>query len=197
MTNRLIPITILLGFLAYIHVPIFFKIDITSVTQQSICYPLGPPGTYRMVLSLFTLIYFGLSASLCMLLFGLLTVRNIERSKRIVAGLSSRVETINSQNTQRTNRQLHRMLFLQVLVYCGTGTAFSMEMIVTSINPSETKHALELAQDNLIIAVVGVLSNTGPCLSFYLFTLSSGMFRRELKKLFCKFNGNGDHSPWV
>ncbi len=189
VANRVIPITILLGFIAYIHVPIFFTIDIIPATQQPMCYSPGPPGTYRIILSFFNLIYFGLSPSFCMLLFGLLTLRNIERSKRIVAGSSTNVETAASQNNRKTNRQMLRMLFVQVLIYCVTGTAFSVGMIVTSINPSETKNTFQLAQDNMIIAVVGMLSNTGPCLSFYLFTLSSGLFRKELKKLFCKFNG--------
>jgi hypothetical protein len=45
-----------------------------------------------------------------------------------------------------------------------------------------------VAQENMVNAVVGMLSTLGPCTSFYLFTLSSGLFRRELKSLFCIFN---------
>ncbi len=188
MANRLIPIVILLNFIAFIHVPFFLRIDIIPATQKPTCYSLAPPGTYRIVLSFFNLIYFGLSPSFCMLFFGVLTVRNIERSKRIATRPSTNLENAASQNIRKTNRQMLRMLFVQVLVYCVTGTAFSVGMIVTSINPSQTKDVFQLAQANMITAVVGMLSNSGPCLSFYLFTLSSGMFRKELKNLFHNFN---------
>jgi hypothetical protein len=192
VANRLIPITILLTFIDFIHVPFFLRIDIIPATQKPTCYSLAPPGTYRIVLSFFNLIYFGLSPSFCMLVFGLLTSRNVERSKRIAARQTTNVEITTNQNNRKTNRQMLRMLFVQVLIYCVTGSAFSVGMIVTSINPSQIKDVFRLAQDNMIIAVVGMLSNTGPCLSFYLFTLSSGMFRKELKKLFYKLNGKGN-----
>ncbi len=194
VANRLIPLTILLGLIAYIHVPIFFKIVLVPATQKPICYPLAPPGTYRIVLSFFNLIYFGLSPSFFMLMFGILTLRNIERSKRLLVVPSTNLETTTNQNNRKTNRQMLRMLFIQVLMYCVTGSAFSVGMIVTSINPSQPQDVFQLAQANMINAVVGMLSNNGPCLSFYLFTLSSGLFRKELKNLFCRFNRIGNLS---
>jgi hypothetical protein len=194
VANRLIPLAVLLGFVAYIHVPIFFKIDIIPATQKPICYPPGPPGTYRIVLSYFHLVYFGLSPSLCMFLFGILTLRNIERSKRIAAGPSANLETVANQNNRKTNRQMLRMLFVQVLVYCVTGLTFSVAIIITSINASQPKNVFQVAQENMVNAVVGMLSTLGPCISFYLFTLSSGLFRKELQNLFCKLNCTGNRS---
>ncbi|CAF4844960.1 unnamed protein product [Rotaria sp. Silwood1] len=188
VARRLIPVTILIGFIAYIHVPIFFKIDIIPATQKPICYPPGPPGTYRIVLSYFHLIYFGLSPSFCMLIFGMLTLRNIERSKRLAMAPSINLETAANQNLRKTNRHMLRMLFVQVLVYCITGLTFSVALIYTAIIANQQKNVFQSAQENMINAVVGMLSTTGPCLSFYLFTLSSGLFRKELKNLFCKFN---------
>ena len=188
VANRLIPLTTLLGFIAYAHVPIFFKINTISATQKPICYPPGPPGTYRIVLSFFNLIYFGLSPSFCMLLFGILTHQNITRSKEIVARSSTKSETVQIQNNRRTNRQILRMLFVQVLVYCVTSLAFSIAFIVTAISASQPKNVFQVAQENMINAVVGMMSNTGPCLSFYLFTLSSSPFRQALKRLFCRLN---------
>ena len=186
VANRLIPLTVLLGFVAYVHVPIFFKIEIIPATQKPICYPPGPPGTYRIVLSYFHLIYFGLSPSFSMLLFGMLTLQNIERSKRVAAGPSTSSGIATSQITRKINRQMFRMLLVQVLVYCVTGLTFSIAIIITSISASQTKNIFQIAQENMVNAVVGMFSTLGPCVSFYLFTLSSSLFRKELKHLFYK-----------
>ena len=188
MANRLIPLTVLLSIIAYIHVPIFFNISIIPATQKPICYPPGPPGTYRIVLSIFSLIYFGFSPSLCMVLFSMLTFRNITRSKQIARRPSMNVENAANRNIRKTNRQMLRMLFVQVLVYFVTATAYSIGAIISSISANQPKNVVQVAQDSLSTAIVGMMSNTGPSLSFYLFTLSSGLFRNHLKKLFCRTN---------
>ncbi|UJR14363.1 hypothetical protein I4U23_001359 [Adineta vaga] len=190
VANRVIPLTIVTLFTAYIHVPIFFRIDIIPATQKPICYPPGPPGTYRIILSYFNLIFLGLSPSLSMLIFGLLTRRNIERSKRLLVAPVTNV--LNATN-RKTNTHMLRMLFVQVFVYCITGLTFSVALIYTAINASKTKNILEVAQENMINAVVGMMSTVGPCLSFYLFTLSSGLFRKELKNLFVQIYLIGGH----
>ncbi|CAF3852293.1 unnamed protein product [Adineta steineri] len=186
VAKRIIPLTIFIGFLVYIHVPIYFDIDTIPAIQKSTCSPSGPPGMYSIILSFLNLIYFGLSPSLCMLLFGILTLRNTQRSKRLVARSSTTPEDKTNRNHWKINRHILRMLFLQVLVYSGTGLAFSIAMILIAINANQPKNVFQLAQDNMTIAAIGMFSNNGPCLSFYLFTLSSTLFRKELKKLFCR-----------
>jgi hypothetical protein len=194
VANRIIPLTILIVTIAYIHVPIFFKIDIIPATQQPICYPAGPPGTYRIVLSYFNLIFLGLSPSFSMLIFGLLTLRNVERSKRLVVMPATHLVNTTNQTNRKTNSHMLRMLIVQVLVYCITGLTFSIALIYTAIIANQTKNVYQVAQENMINAVVGMLTNVGPCLSFYLFTLSSGLFRKELKNLFCRRNRIGHQS---
>ena len=83
VARRTVPLTILIIVTAYSHVPMFFKIDIIPATQKPICYPPGPPGTYRIILSYFNLIVLGLSPSFSMLILGLLTLRNIRRTKQL------------------------------------------------------------------------------------------------------------------
>ena len=183
MANRIIPLFILIGFLAYVHVPIFFKISIIPATQKSICYPPGPPGTYRIFLSYFSLLFFGLLPPLCMLIFTALTLQNINRSKRLLQP-STRTEMVHNLNVQRNNRHMLRMLLVQVLIYSVTGLGYSIPAIITAMSADQPKNVFQVAQGNLITAVVGMLSNTGPCCSFYLFTLSSALFRKELKNLF-------------
>jgi hypothetical protein len=186
VANRAIPLTILIIFIGYIHVPIFFKIDIIAATQKPTCYSRGPLGTYRTILYYFDLIVYGLSPSLFMLIFGLLTLRNVKQSKRLIVMPVTNLLTKTNQINRKTNNHMLRMLIVQVLVYCVTGLIFSSTIIYSSINPPT--YAFQVSQYNIIYALAGMGSNIGPCLSFYLFTLSSGLFRKELKNLFCKGN---------
>ena len=182
--RQIIPMVVFAGCLIHIHILVFFDISIIAATQQPFCYPTGPPGTYCIIFSYFTLFAFGLSPALCMLLFGALTFLNIQRSKRLLVRPVADVQNIKQQNNRKTNRQILRMLAVQVLVYGGTGLTFSIAWMVTAMKANQTKDVVQVAQENLLNAVVGLLSNLGPNLSFYLFTLSSSLFRKELKNLF-------------
>jgi hypothetical protein len=188
MAIRMICLRIVLNLIVYIHVPIYFTINIIVPPQKSVCYPRGPPGSCRIFLSFFNLIYFGLFPSIYMFVFGLLTLRNIERSKRlIVVPSTDLLNRINKTNRQ-INRHMLRILFIQVFVYCSTGLSYSIASISTSITVNQSISVFQLAQYNLIRSVVGMVSNSGPCLTFYFFTLSSRLFRKKIRKLFKRFN---------
>jgi hypothetical protein len=191
VATRAIPLTILIAFLVYIHIPIVFNIYIVPTTHKPVCHPAGPPGPYRKVFSLFNLIVFGFAPSFCMLVFGMFTLRHIREKKGFQI-----ISTTNSKKskTKTSERQLVRMLLAQVLVYSITGLTFSIALIIIATNKNHQKSVLTIARENLIIAIVGMLSNTGPCSSFYLFTLSSRLFRKELKKLFNRNAENGIQS---
>ncbi|CAF0843370.1 unnamed protein product [Adineta steineri] len=187
VANRAISLTILLNFLVYIHVPIFFRLDINPATLKPVCYTTGPIGPYRSVLNYCNLFVFGICPSLCMFVFGILTVRHINQRRRIhVASVAI------AENRQRNERQILRMLLVQVAVYSITAISFSVGLIITTVITSQPLNVLQAAQANLANAIIGVFSLMGPCLSFYLFTLSSRLFRKELKRLVCKVN---EHVP--
>ena len=187
MAIRSISFTILLCFIVYIHVPIFFKVDTIPATNQTVCYPSGPPGTYRLFLSYFNLIFFGLSPSVSMCAFAILMIRNIKKSKQLRVSPLTNVNNVVNKNRQRIDRQMIQMLLIQILVYSVAGIAFSVAWIVLAMSSTQSKNIVQVAEENLINAVVGMCSNTGPCLSFYLFTLSSKLFRKELNNLFNRF----------
>ena len=155
--------------------PIFFTINSIPTTQKFVCYGPGPPGPYRTTLSYFNLIAFVLVPSLLMLVFGRLALRQIHRRKRLHVVPSTTSQNSSNQNTQKTERQMLRMLIIQVLVYSATGLTFSIALIISAANASQSKNVAQIAQENLINAFVGVLSNTGPCSGFYLFTRISGI----------------------
>ena len=173
MAIRSISFTILLCFIVYIHVPIFFKVDIIPATNQTVCYPSGPPGTYRLFLSYFNLIFFGLSPSVSMCAFAILMIRNIKKSKQLRVSPLTNVNNAANKNRQRIDRQMIQMLLIQILVYSVAGIVFSVAWIVLAMSSTQSKNIVQVAEENLINAVVGMCSNTGPCLSFYLFTFKT------------------------
>jgi len=187
VASQAIPLTILIVFLAYIHIPMIFKIYIIPSTNQAACHGTGPPGSYRKILSFFNLIVYGVSPSLCMLSFGMLTLHNIYQKQgfNVIFSCNSK-----SSKARLPEKQLLRMLFIQVFIYSVSGMTFSIGFIFIAMNTKREKSVLDIAQENLIIALVGMFSNIGPCLSFYLFTLSSRLFRKQLKKLFDRFLKN-------
>lgn len=193
MANRAIPMTTLFSLVVYIPVAVFVQIDLAP-NGKPFCNLVGALGIDRTVLSYLSLIHFGLLPSFFMFLFGILTIRNLNRAKRLAVAPAVNDNKANNSNSQKTNRNLYQMLFVQVLVYSATGVTFSAMMIYLSITGNMVKPIIQQAQEKMMTVMVGILSNTGPCTSFYLFTLSSGLFRKELGNLLCFWKKN-NHRP--
>jgi hypothetical protein len=200
MASLMIPLTIILGFIVYIHIPINYRIYIVPSTNKPVCHSAGPPGSYRKISSIFNLMIFGLFPPLCMLISGIFTLHNIHRRQGFDIILSAKSKS--DRRTKISERQILRMLSVQVLVYSLSGMLFSIAFIFISMNSNRQKSVVEIAQEKLVIAIVGMISNTGPALSFYLFTLSSQLFRKQLKRLFYRIlrneiQSNVDHTPTI
>ncbi|UJR12411.1 hypothetical protein I4U23_016588 [Adineta vaga] len=154
---RAIILTILIDFLVYSPIPFFYNIYIIPATRKLACYGQEP---YRTVLSYFNLIGFGLAPPLCMIVFNILTIRHINQSKRLRIMPATNLQNTNNQNARKTDRQMLRMLLVQVLVYIVTGLNFSIAQIIIVSNANQPKNVVQVAQENLINAFVGMLTNT-------------------------------------
>jgi len=186
---RVIPFTILLNFLAYIYVPIGFQISIAPATQTPTCASTGPPGPYSTALNYVNLIFYGLLPPLCMLIFGMRTRQHIQQTKRNRVAPPTDLQNANNSNARKKDQQILRMLFIQVLVYSITGLTFSITIFITTTLSNQPINVYQRAQGTLANSIVGVFSTLGPCLNFYFFTLSSSLFRKEVKTIFKKING--------
>ena len=115
-----------------------------------------------------------------MLIFGLLTVRHVHQGKMRIAP-----QNHFQRNKKKTDRQLIQMLLIQSFVFGSTTTIFSIGSLYISIMSNLiVKTDLEKVKDNYVTNVLNCIANIGPCMSFYLFTLSSQVFRGELINLF-------------
>jgi uncharacterized membrane protein YjgN (DUF898 family) len=142
------------------------------------CVP--EPGIYYTFLSIWLLVTWSFIPTICMLVFGLLTVRHIRQGRNRVATQNPQNQA--HQNQKKTDRQLIQMMLIQAFVFGSTTTVYSVVNLYVSLNPATD--SVGKAQQNLMTQTLGYIALTGPCVSFYLFTLSSQLFRRELKQLF-------------
>ncbi|CAF3913316.1 unnamed protein product [Adineta steineri] len=131
--------------------------------------------------------------SIIMLIFGSLTIRHIQQSVRRVTASNNKTQTGTGLTTamqeqlqrQKTiDRQLIRMMVAQSVYFAVLTTPNSVGYIYFSLTTNTLFNDVQLAQVNLFVNIAGLLSTTGACTTFYLFTLSSKLFRQELMRLF-------------
>ena len=168
---------IVLVALCYLYVPIQYE-----NIQTTVKYPTTQI-TSPLINGLLNLIIFSLGPSLFMLIFGFLTIRHVRQTLRRV-----QIEDVQSQSqlTRRktVDRQLIRMMLVQCFYFSLLSTPISVLYIYLAVKTNTVTDALQSAKDKLFNSVAGLLSITCACTTFYLFTLSSQLFRRELKFLF-------------
>jgi len=168
----------------YIYVPIEFEL----VQGPVKCPP--NQGKSPTFVGIWTLLVFSLGPSTVMLIFGSLTIRAIQRTVRRVVPqnvqtLTQTESTHREQQLRRkkADRQLIQMVVVQCIYFSLLSTPISINWIYVSVRPNSIPNALQTARDNLVTSIVGTLSFTGACTSFYMFTLSSQLFRNELMHL--------------
>jgi len=120
--------------------------------------------------------------SLGMFIFTLLTLRNVRQGKQ-------RIAPQNNQNVPRrgrwsTERQMIQMTLGQCLALGLPTTAYSIGSLYVASKAGLPTDAAQEASHTFLLSVLACTALLGSCLSFYLFTLSSRLFRRELLCLF-------------
>jgi len=113
-----------------------------------------------------------------MLLFGLLTLNNLRQRRQIVPRASQ-----GNQVVRRTDTQLLRMLTAQVLVIIICTLPFSIYRLYSTFTANLVKDTLRIAQENLAFQIVGAMTYFAHSSSFYLYTLTGTIFRKELIKI--------------
>jgi hypothetical protein len=167
---RIIPITILIVFIAYIHVPVFYTIN----KIPPIC--AGLPGFYRIFLGFWHVIAYGSGPPFLMFIFSFLTIRNIKHRNILPATIQTTQDRTNSTK----DKNLLRMALVQCLCIGLTTSLFSFSQLYVSLKTDRVKDNLELAKENLIMVLGGLISTGGHSATFYLFTVTSKMFRQHL-----------------
>ncbi|CAF1338804.1 unnamed protein product [Adineta steineri] len=140
------------------------------------CY--GQKGIYRTFIALWAMLLYSLCPSLIMLVFGSLTLNNLRRHREVIPMVPR-----NNHTIRRTDAQLSRMLALQVLVIVISTLPFSIYRLYASFTVNITKDPLRLAIENLAFEIANMLTQFAHSTSFYLYTLTGTIFRKEFYKI--------------
>jgi DMSO/TMAO reductase YedYZ heme-binding membrane subunit len=182
--------TLVVG-LCYIYIPIEYK----TVPVGRFKCP-GSQGNTQAFHGIWSFIIYSMGPPIIMLIFGSLTIRNVQRTMRRVAPQNIRAGTQNQtqiepvqqqlQRPKTTDRQLIQMMIAQCVYFSVMSTPLSIYWIYASATSNVVPDALQTAREAMFQNIAGYLSFTCASTSFYFFTLSSQLFRRELMHLFCR-----------
>jgi len=168
LAKRLIIAATILAFVLYVHLPIFYALNAarTSCSAQS--------SAYNIFYKIFYLIIYCILPPSCMGSLCILTLKNVrEQAQRIQPGFGT-----GNESLRRMDRQMVIMLFSQVLtqLLCVLPHAI-ISLLALCINTTTTIYVFF---NDIFILPLYVSYTT----SFYVFTLSSRIYRQELMKIF-------------
>lgn len=165
--------------LLYCHMVYYINIKIsTGQNGNTVSQCIFENVTYRTFIALWHLSLYSICPSLIMLRFGSLTLNNIRKRRQILPRANE-----NNRIMRRTNTQLLWMLLAQVLVIIILTSPYCIYQLYSLITANVTKDALRTAQENLASKITGVVSYYAHSSSFYLYTLTGAVFRKEFLKI--------------
>ena len=179
VSNRVILLTVLLIGVTQIPILIFYTIS----ARPTVC--LGQPNLFQTINGLLILLIWSLIPFLLMLTFGLLTIRHVRQSTHRVHHRYKRTRFID--------RQLTQIMLIQSILFMLTSAAGTVGGMLNVLDDNSRRNPLELAKQTFLGNVLSFVALLGPCVSFYLCTLSSQLFRRELHALFHRRRQNAVH----
>jgi len=177
---RTIVLSTVIGGLFYIYIPIQY----TTVPAGRFKCPSNQSNP-SLLHGIWSLILYSIGPPMIMIIFGSLTIRHLHQSLKRIA--PSTIEIINRQPLQRRktkDQQLIGMMIFQCIYFCLLSIPLSINWIYASFKANSEINALQSAKDDMFVQIVGYLSLTCACTNFYVFTLTSQLFRRELINLF-------------
>jgi hypothetical protein len=173
VARRLIPLVTIVAYMFQSHILFLFVVD---ATRDDECWaPLGTD--YRWVVDIGFLMIHGFLYPLLMGTFGFLTVYNIRhqnfycQQKRILHLQYCRL------------RDFQRMTLIQTVCVIVLTLPFALHKLYLTVTQYHHKTDEQLAWERLSMCLVRLLWFINDSAGFYIYSLSSVKFRRELFKL--------------
>jgi hypothetical protein len=174
---RFIIGTAFLWFLIYLQVIFFYEI------QNSNCQPQS--GVYGVFFSIYISIDSGILPIFLMLLFGLLTAKNVHQTKRRIGATVGIKEDqpVQANKMSRKDIQLHRMLANQIFLFLILNIPNPCYLVYHAFTMYTVKSPFRLTVELFVNNMTYVPLYLGFALTFANFAISSSMFRREFQQL--------------
>ncbi|CAF1481204.1 unnamed protein product [Adineta steineri] len=142
-------------------------------------------GTCAMYFSIYLSIDSGILPTFFMLLFGLLTIKNIHQTRRRIKATATTNpdQSVQASIMSKKEMQLHKMLANQIGLYLILNVANPFYFIYRAFTVVTLKSPLRVTAESFVNNLTYDLIYLGFALSFANFAVSSEMFRREFQLL--------------
>lgn len=130
--------------------------------------------SYAIFYNILNIILPGFLIPFPMLLFSLLTIRNVKQLKRRVQ---------NPITNTNYEYQLVLMITVQQLIYFISSFPFVSYLIYDMCTMNTTKSNVQSAIDGLYMTIVYMLIHINFSATFYIYLLTSSVFRKRFKRL--------------
>ncbi|CAF1321940.1 unnamed protein product [Adineta steineri] len=173
---------LILSILLFVQVFYCYQASVPNVPV--LCYTQAPA---CQLYNDWTNILYNITIPSCfMAIFGILTITNIR--KRIIhpAPTSNSLSMPNNANMhvnlKKIDRNLRRILLIQVLVLLALSLPVGIQRLYASVTSNVSKSSLQVAIENLIYAIIVLIRFIAYSMSFYLYIFSGSMFRDTFKR---------------
>ncbi|CAF0888997.1 unnamed protein product [Adineta ricciae] len=164
-------VAILLAFVSGLHILIGYDL-------RPRCAAL--PGVFAMYDSMFVVFWLGVIPHVLMLLFGFLTLMNVRRTKQRIAVKPAKNANISDQQQEGHKQKTDAQLMMMMLVQVGLSFILIMTRMIYYayyvLGPSLTGY--DKLVGSFLMSFTTQVYYANYCKSFYIYTLSSGLFRR-------------------
>ena len=179
--RQLILLTCIICFISYFHVLFLFGIQTNPVSLAISCYALT--GIYRLLSDIQYLFFYALGPPVLMLIFGLCTLNNLRRTRRLVQPIPNIQNQAKLNSIKRRDSQLLIMLLLQIIIIIIFTVPFAIQKLMDTVSVQTQQTSLQKAQYNLLTGLLRLLSYGSHAFGFFFYTLAARIFRTELLKI--------------
>jgi hypothetical protein len=188
-STRRLAITCIIGLALFwmifqIHALIYMEIVQVGVNYFVCTFQ---PGAYTSFITYYSLFIVGLTPPLLMIIFGLLTLKNIRQVQNAVhpSSLSAIGNTVGhrSDGPRSKDRQLIRMLFMEIIIYLFARFPATIMLIYEQITQHENKSLEQTTIEQWIANITYFIGFIDSCVSCYTNIIVSKTFRKELKRM--------------
>lgn len=189
MTTRvLISITIIIPL---VYAQVFYCYEANQFSRPAPCFV--KPNLCSVFENVYYFTFQTFGPPMLMFIFGIGTFIHIRQGQHMqrepvvrVDVATGTISTANTRNSKRSNREILRMLSIQVVLYLiCTLPLLGMEIFSAIPSPYVLSN-VELTVQNLLLNIAILLSFVDKIFSFYIYTLASKFYRQELMQLIAR-----------
>lgn len=174
IAQKIIIFSTIFIYLIHIHILIYYESRQNNCNSSSNIYSI-----------FFNIFFFIISCTIpiiLMIIFGLLTIINVQKSRK---RLMRQINNIENQRLKSNDRQLILMVLFQILITIIISTPYSFINLYYIISINILKYRLQLFNQiilSFLLDISRVLYFCNPIIGFFIYTLTGKKFRDELKR---------------